>query len=484
MGLVQSVVEPLTARADKVVARDSDLQLTGGQLLGAMRAIAGRLAGGAGKVGFLMPNCAAYPALIYGTLWTGRTAVPLNPMLRPNELEFILADAGIDTVVYADVTKPLADALPVTRLPVGELLAPGAAGPQQPAAAGDSDPAVMLYTSGTSGRPKGVPLTHGNLLSNARGLIDRAGINGDDVFLGVLPIFHAFGLTATLNLPLLLGAEVTYLPRFTPDRAAAVIGERRVSVFVAVPGMFGLLARSKAPDDAFASLRFPICGGEALPANIRAGFAKRFGRELLEGYGLTETSPVVAVNLPAENKPGTVGRLLPGVQARILHPEDGRSLPAGEEGEIQLRGPGVFAGYHHRPDENAVAFTADGWFRTGDLGRLDSDGYLSISGRIKELIIRGGEKVMPREIEDVLVQHPGVLEAAVIGEPDGDRGEAVVAFVTPNPAAPPAPDELREFCRGRLADFKVPRRVVVAADLPRGPTGKLLKRALKDLKPA
>jgi len=273
--------------------------------------------------------------------------------------------------------------------------------------------------------------------------------------------------------PLLLGAEATYLTRFSPERVAATIAERKVTVFVAVPGMFGLLVRSKVSDESLRSLALPVCGGEALPASHREAYRQRFGRDLLEGYGLTETSAVVSVNLPKENKPGTVGKPLPGVQVRI----------AGEDGEVQVLGPGVLKGYHNRPEENAASFTPDGWFRTGDLDTLDAEGYLSITGRLKELIIRGGEKVMPREVEEVLCQFPGVLEAAVIGEPDGDRGEAVVAFVVPT-ERPLTQDALREFCRGRLAEFKIPRRITIARDLPRGTTGKLLKRALREWKPA
>lgn len=237
--------------------------------------------------------------------------------------------------------------------------------------------------------------------------------------------------------------------------------------------MFGLLVRSKVSDELLQSLALPVCGGEALPSSHREAYRQRFGRDLLEGYGLTETSAMVSVNLPQENKPGTVGKPLPGVQVRI----------ADEDGEVQVVGPGVMKGYYNRPEEDAASFTADGWFRTGDLGTLDAEGYLRITGRLKELIIRGGEKVMPREVEEILSQCPGVLEAAVIGEPDGDRGEAVAAFIVPTDQTL-TQDALREFCRGHLAEFKIPRRFTIARDLPRGTTGKVLKRALREWKPA
>ena len=475
MHLAQSLGESLRRHAGKVISRDADGEFTGGRLLEASRASAGALAAATGRerVGLLLPNCVGYPAALLGAIWAGRTAVPLNPALKPNELDFLLRDAGIDAVVVAEATAPLVAELGVRPLPLADLLRFEKPAPSAPADADPDGGAVMLYTSGTSGKPKGVPLTRANLLSNARALIDRAALKEGEVFLGVMPMFHAFGLTGSLVMPLLLGSEVTYQPRFHPEWTAAVITERKVTVFIGVPPFFGLLARSRGHDEGLRGVRLPVSGGEALPAAYRDAYRQRFGRDVLEGYGLTETSPVISVNLPDENRPGTVGKPLPGVQVRI----------AGEDGEIQVRGPSVMKGYYNRPEETSRAFTADGWFRTGDMGRLDADGYLSITGRIKELIIRGGEKIMPREVEEVLGQFPGVQEAAVIGEPDGDRGEAVVAFIIPGDT-PPAPEALRDFCRARLAEFKVPRRFIIARDLPRGPTGKLLKRALRDWKPA
>ncbi|HEX5269915.1 MAG TPA: AMP-binding protein [Gemmataceae bacterium] len=474
MNLAEAVGESLRRRPEKVISRDDNREFTGGQLLDSCRAAAGRLApaGGGRRVGLLLPNLSGYPAALLGVLWAGKVAVPLNPMLKPNELAFLFQDAAIDTVVVADPTASLVAGLNVRQIPIRELLSFDRPAPADPAPADADAEAVMLFTSGTSGKPKGVPLTHANLLSNAQTLIDRAGLTEREVFLGVMPIFHAFGLTGSMLTSLLLGAEATYQPRFHPERSAAAVAERGVTVFIGVPAMFGLLARGRGYDEGLRNLRLPVSGGEALPSAYREGYRQRFGRDVLEGYGLTETSPVLAVNVPGENKPGTVGRPLPGVRVRV----------APEDGEIQVRGPGVMKGYHNRPEEDAHAFTADGWFRTGDMGQLDADGYLSITGRIKELIIRGGEKVMPREVEEVLSQCPGVREAAVVGEADGDRGEAVVAFVVPGDEAP-TPEAVRDFCRARLAEFKVPRRVTVATDLPRGPTGKLLKRALKEWKP-
>jgi long-chain acyl-CoA synthetase len=347
-----------------------------------------------------------------------------------------------------------------------------------PAAAGDT--AVLLYTSGTTGRPKGVQLTHRNLLDTARALITRLDARPDDVFLGVLPLFHAFGLIGTVIVPWLTGAEATYC-HFTPARVADLVVRRNVTALLGVPSMYRLLVRNKLARQSLLSLRRAICGGDALPSGVREAYSRQFGQELLAGYGLTETSSVVTVNVPGESKPGTAGRPLPGVDVRIIG-EDGLALPAGGEGEIQVRGFNVMPGYFNRPEENETAFTPDGWFRTGDRGILDAEGYLTVSGRIKELIVRDGEKIIPREVEDVLEAHPGVLEVAVVGEPDGDRGQAVVAFVVPA-EVPPTAEELSAMCRARLAGFKVPRRFVIATDLPRGPTGKILKRLLRDWEP-
>ncbi len=480
MSIAQSVLESLQQHPGKVISRDAETALTSEDLLRACRSAAAYYAAKvAGRmVGMLLPNCAFYPPAVLGAIWSGKVPVPLNPLLKSTELDFIFQETGIDTVVVSELTQPAVTGLAVKAVPVTDLLTfqPAQA---DPAPAGSNDLAVLLYTSGTTGRPKGVPLSHHNLLSNASSLIRRLQGTSEDVFLAVLPMFHAFGLTGMMLSPLLLGAEVTYM-RFAPDRIVALMTRRRVSVFVAVPSMYRLLVRSKVPAEPLQNVRLAISGGDALPSGVREAYRQRFNRDLLDGYGLTETSPVISVNTPAGNRPGTVGRVLPGVQVRIQG--EAGTLQAGKEGEVQVQGPNVMSGYYNRPEENRMAFTADGWFRTGDLGSMDAEGYLTITGRIKELIVRDGEKIMPREVEDVLEHHPKVLDVAVIGEPDGKHGEAVVAFVAPTEQVPTS-EELRAFCRSQLAEFKVPRRFVIAPDLPRGPTGKILKRLLKDWKP-
>ena len=405
-------------------------------------------------------------------MWTGKEAVPLNPMLKPGELDFLIKDAAIDTVVVAEATAALLAGLNVQTVRLTDLLAFDKPASAEPVRVDPDTPAVMLYTSGTPGKPKGVPLTHTNLLSNSEALIERFAVGSGEVFLGVLPMFHAFGLTGSLILPLMLGAEVTYQPRFHPDRSTAAIAERRVSVFIAVPPMFGLLARTRGHDEGLRGVRFPVSGGEALPSGYRDAYRQRFGRDVLEAYGLTETSPAVAINRPEDNRPGTVGRPLRDIEVRL----------SGEDREIQVA---------RAERHEGLSQSAGGERRRLQRRRLvphrrhgtDRCGWLSEHHRTDQ----GADYPRRREdhaaeVEDVLGQYPGVQEAAVIGEPDGDRGEAVIAFVVPGDA-PPTPEALREHCRTHLAEFKVPRRITVARDLPRGPTGKLLKRALRDWKP-
>ncbi len=477
MSLLPPILESLRQRPDKIVCRDLDHDLSADQVLTAARVVATRLAATttAGRVGILLPNCAPASPAVLGAVWAGKVPVPLNPLLKPAELDFILKEAAVDTVVVARATEPLLAGLGMRCIHASDFLNSAPATGPAPVPSGPNDTAVLLYTSGTTGRPKGVPLTHRNLLDTARTLIARLDARPDDVFLGVLPLFHAFGLIGTVVVPCLVGAEVTYC-QFGPDRVADLVARRKVTAFLGVPSMYRLLVRNKAADPSLRGLRRAVCGGDALPSGVCEAYRRRFGHDLLEGYGLTETSAVVSVNIPGENKPGTAGRPIPGVDVRILG-DEGQPQPAGGEGEIQVRGFNVMPGYFDRPEENEAAFTPDGWFRTGDRGFLDPEGYLTVSGRIKELIIRDGEKIMPREVEDVLECHPGVLEAAVVGEPDGDRGQAVVAFVVPT-EPPPTAEELRVLCRDRLAVFKVPRRFVITTDLPRGPTGKILKRLL------
>ncbi|HEX8523528.1 MAG TPA: AMP-binding protein [Tepidisphaeraceae bacterium] len=434
------------------------------------------------RVGLLLPASAGFVASFYGTLLAGKAVVPINFLLGDREVAHVIADSGIDTIV---TIPQLAGRLKESNLKVVDLMAlprppAGAIAPHFPTVGAD-DLAVLMYTSGTSGLPKGVMLTYGNLQSDVDASIEHAALQHKHKFLGVIPLFHAFGMTAMMLAPIQLGSTVIYIARFSPVAAVKAMREHQVSLMFGVPSMFAAMAHLKnASADDFKSIYALISGGEPLPGALRENFQQRFGVTLYEGYGLTETSPVVALNVPGWVKVGSVGRTLPGVQVRITD-DEGKPLPPGQSGEVWLKGPMIMKGYFNLPDETTKALTADGYFKTGDMGMVDTEGYLHITGRKKELIIVAGEKASPREIEDVLLRHPSVREAAVVGKKDPSRGEVVVAFVVPKEGATLAADEVREFARSQgLVNWKVPREVSVVQDLPRSPTGKVLKRVLTE----
>ena len=442
------------------------------------------------RVGILLPASAAFPATLFGALWASKTVVPLNFLLSAGELQQVVLDAGIDTVFSVHHFEKLLRELPVQRVFLEDLalrrrvlLARLRRRPEAPKVR-PSDTAVLLYTSGTSGAPKGVELTYGNLRHNCDACIEAARMDQNQIFLNVLPPFHAFGLTAMVLVPVVLGAAVYAIPRFNPAAALRAIREQKISIVMAVPSMYAAMLRKRSlPDDALASIYLAISGGELLPQAVAQGFEERFGVKLHQGYGLTETSPVVSLCAPHAYRYGSVGRLIPGFECRIVDAR-GAALPPGQDGEVQVRGPCVMKGYYQRPEETAAVIDADGWLHTGDIGKLDADGYLFITGRKKEMMIVGGENVSLGEIESVLVGHPAVAEAAVIGVPDASRGEVPVAFVTLSADAQGkavSEQDLHDFARRHLARHKVPHQIRIAHDLPRGPTGKVLKRKLTEL---
>ncbi len=443
------------------------------------------------RVGIFGPSSVGYVLTWYGIIWAGRAAVPLNLLLHPDELRRIIADAQIDLIVTGrfppefNHLNDVVDHLPVRKivlddLPLRQRTAGGDVAPSlRPPKVGPDDVAVILYTSGTSGEPKGVMLTHKNLDGNARGCIAHLRPGPDQRYLGVLPLFHSFGMTTMMVMPITLGASVFYIPRFQPAQVIKAIATQRSTMVYAIASMCSAMLRVKSatPED-FKSIEAFITGGEALPPELYKAWLERFGFPLLEGYGLTETSPVVSFNRPWANHPGTAGQLLPGVEARTID-EDGSPLPPGNTGEIAVRGSIVMKGYYNKPRETAAVLDKDGWFKTGDMGWVDAEGYVAITGRKKEMIIVSGENVYPREIEAVLERHPAVAESAVIPEKvGGTRGEVPVGFVILKEGHTTNDHELREFCRKHLPQYKVPKTVWIAEQLPRGPTGKILKRAL------
>src|SRR5712691_3172129 len=439
------------------------------------------------RVGIMMPNVAEVPVVYYGVLRAGGVVVPMNPLLKAREVAYYLGDSGAGLMfawhAFADQARggaeqAGAESIVVDGVGFPDLLA-SAAPDNQVAGRDNEDTAVILYTSGTTGHPKGAELTHGNLISNtevARADIVRA--RPDDVIFGGLPLFHVFGQTVALNVAVVSGACLTLLPRFDAEHALRIIADHRVTVFEGVPTMYvALLHRPDRADYGLSALRMCISGGAALPVEVLHGFEEAFGVPVLEGYGLSETSPIASFNHPDRaRKPGSIGTPIRGVQMRVVDDAD-HEVPGGEVGEIVIRGHNVMKGYWRKPEETAQAIQ-DGWFRSGDLGKVDEDGYFVIVDRKKDMIIRGGYNVYPREIEEVLYEHPAVAEAAVIGLPHSALGEEVGAAVALKPGAGATAEELRDHVKAQVAAYKYPRKVWIVDQLPKGPTGKILKREI------
>jgi len=440
------------------------------------------------RVGIMLPNVPAFPIAFYGALAAGAVVVPMNPLLKSREVAYYLGDSGAK-VLFAwyssagEAAKGAADTgarvFTVDDPDLRSLLA-GLFPVHTRAERDDDDDAVVLYTSGTTGQPKGAQLTHANLSRNAA-LTAETLINAgpDDVVMGCLPLFHVFGLTCGLNATIAGGGTLTLLPRFDPGQVLGIIARDRVTVFEGVPTMYAAMLHHPASAEADASsLRTCVSGGAAMPVEVLHSFEKTFGCMILEGYGLSETSPVASFNHPdAERKPGSIGTPVAGVEMRVVGP-DGAPLPAGEVGEIAIRGHNVMKGYWRKPEATAEAIP-DGWFRTGDLARVDEDGYFFIVDRKKEMIIRGGYNVYPREIEEVLYEHPAVAEAAVVGIAHDQLGEEVGAAVALRPGATATPEDLRAYVKDRVAAYKYPRHVWLVDELPKGPTGKILRREVR-----
>jgi long-chain acyl-CoA synthetase len=439
------------------------------------------------RVGVMLPNVPEFAVVYYGVLRAGGVVVPMNPLLKAREVAYYLGDSEARMIfawhevageARAGAERAGAEVVVVDPAAFAGVLEPVEAAaevvPRQ-----DDDTAVILYTSGTTGHPKGAELTHANLTSNAEVVLsDLLQLTEDDVIFGGLPLFHSFGQTCTLNAAVATGACLSMLPRFDPGQTLQLLVRHGVTVFAGVPTMYvALLGHADGRSYDLSALRVCMSGGAAMPVEVMRGFEKAFNCLVLEGYGLSETSPVASFNHPhAVRKPGSIGTPIRGVEMRTVDIE-GNDVPLGEVGEIAIRGENVMKGYWRRPEETAAAIP-DGWFRTGDMGRADEDGYFFIVDRKKDLIIRGGYNVYPREIEEVLYEHPEVVEAAVIGQPDPVLGEEVAAAVVLRPGATVTAPELRDYVKGQVAAYKYPRRVWVMEALPKGPTGKILKREI------
>jgi long-chain acyl-CoA synthetase len=420
------------------------------------------------RVALTAPNVPEFAAAYYGILRAGAVVVPLDVDLKPDELHRALADAGARLVIGWRALLRSTHAVPTWLVAPGSFFDDGAPGVETSAAVERSadDTAVILYTSGTSGRPKGAELTHANLDHNARTTAQLFGFVPEDAVLAALPLTHAFGQTCTLNAVVAAGARLVLA-----SRLEWLDG---LTVLVGVPSMYAaLLAGARGEPIDAPGLRMCVCGGAPLSPDLLDACEAALGVPLLEGYGLTETSPVASFNRPGGvRKRGSIGTPIEGVEMRLV------DVAADGVGEIAVRGRNVMKGYWNRPDETSAVLSDDGWLRTGDLARVDGEGAFWIAGREKDLIIRDGRNVFPREIEDVLHGHPDVLEAAVLGVPDALLGEEVVACVVRAAGAAVTEEQLRDYVRDRVAESKYPRRVWFAAKLPHGPGGKPLKRAI------
>jgi long-chain acyl-CoA synthetase len=461
---------------DRVAVREGEQHLTYTELdarAGSVATLAASLGIRPGdRVAMMLPNVIAFPIVYFGLLRAGAIVVPMNPLLAPREVSHYLSDSGAK-VLFSSAPRDVDDTVEVVVVTdeLGQF--DGFAPTYGATRAADSDTAVILYTSGTTGSPKGAELTHEGLRRNAAlTATDLLELSADDVIMGCLPLFHVFGQTCGLNAAICAGAAISLLPRFDPATVLTIIARDRVTVFEGVPTMY--VALNGQPPADTSSLRVCISGGAALPVEVLTEFEKNYGCEVLEGYGLSETSPVASFNLRGERRPGSIGRPVDGVQMAIVDNVD-QLLGPDEVGEVVIRGHNVMTGYWNRPEATAQALR-NGWFHSGDVGRFDQAGYFYIVDRKKDMIIRGGFNVYPREIEEVLYEHPDVVEAAVIGVAHPTHGEEVAAAVVTRPGSPVSADELRSFVKARVAPYKYPRRVWLTDALPKGPTGKIVKR--------
>jgi len=490
MNLAQNLASTCIALPDGPALRLDSIELTYRQLDDATARVAGLLEsrgiGPGDRVGLMLPNVPAFAVCYYGILRAGAIAVPMNVLLKRREVAFYLGNSGAKLVFawsdFAEEAEPGAAQAKTEFVSValGAFEETLASVPPRPGLVerADDDTAVILYTSGTTGTPKGAELTHANLAGNvevASGLFDAS---PDDVILGALPLFHVFGQTCGLNVSVRVGSLLTLIPRFDPAKALEIIGRDKVTVFQGVPTMFAaMLNLPNASDYDVSTLRVCASGGAAMPLEVMRGFEKKFDCMVLEGYGLSETSPVASFNHPdRERKPGSIGTPIRGVEMKVVD-DQGQAVPTGEVGEILVKGPNVMKGYWQLPDATAATIV-DGWLHTGDMARVDDDGYFFIVDRKKDMIIRGGYNIYPREIEEVLYEHPAVLEAAVLGVPDAYLGEEVGAAVVLKPGTSATAEEIRDFVKGQVAAYKYPRHVWFVDALPKGSTGKILKREI------
>ncbi len=476
---------------DRPAIKLDDLVLTYSELQDGARRVAALLKSkgvkSGDRVGLVLPNVPSFPVLFYGALAIGAVVVPMNPLLKGREVKYYLEDSGASIVfawrdMAAEAAKGASE-VGIECVEVGLDFAKvlGQHDPdEQVVDRNDDDTVVLLYTSGTTGQPKGAELTHHSMNTNAATSAETlVQLTEHDVVMGCLPLFHVFGLTCGLNASILKGSCLTLIPRFDAEKALEIVGRDHVTVFEGVPTMYAGMLHAVSADKAdMSSLRTCISGGSAMPVEVMKNFEKKFDCIVLEGYGLSETSPVASFNQPGkERKPGSIGTEVRGVQMKVVGDDD-EDVAQGEVGEIVIKGENVMKGYWGRAEDTAGAIK-DGWFHTGDLAKIDEDGYYFIVDRKKDLIIRGGYNVYPREVEEALYEHASVAEVAVIGIPHDSLGEEVGAAVALKPGEKVSEKDLQAFAKERLAAYKYPRAVWVVDELPKGPTGKILRREVR-----
>ncbi|WP_419876960.1 long-chain-fatty-acid--CoA ligase [Brevibacillus centrosporus] len=454
--------------------------------------LAKRGIGSGDAVALLLDNRPEFVSAYYAILRVGAAVVPMNPIYTPREISYILSNSHTKAVVALPALAPtinsLKEELPELQLviytePVGEELTIGqlisekATEYEEPERHEDSL-AVILYTSGTTGQPKGAMLSHRNMDSNAEAMGILFELEPDDRVVAVLPMFHVFCMTVCLNGPIRSGSTILIVQRFHPVEVVNVIRDQKASCFAGVPTMYNYMLQLPSATRAdFSTIRVCCSGGASMPVELLHKFEEKFGVKIMEGYGLSEAAPATAFNpIRGTRKPGSVGIDLPGVTNKVVDPE-GNEVPRGEVGELIVYGPNVMLGYLGLPEETKAALK-DGWLYTGDLARMDEEGYVYIVDRKKDMILVDGYNVYPREVEEVLYQHPAIIEAAVIGIPDEVHGEAVKAFVALREIAV-SQEDILSFCNDKLAKYKIPRQVEFVAELPKNSTGKILRRSLR-----
>ncbi|MDM5153770.1 fatty acid--CoA ligase family protein [Bacillus sp. DX1.1] len=505
MNLVQSLAETARKKGEKPAYIFMDQSVSYDQLNKMVTKFSSSLANmGIGKgdnVALIVGNSPHFLIGLYGTMKAGATVIPINPIYTADEMHYILQNGDVKTIITLDILLPVIQSL-TTRIPSLEhiiicetsselnhtetekmktftdFVASGDLSFEGPEL-DEEDVAVILYTSGTTGKPKGAMLTHKNLYSNAGDVAAYLQYTGEDRIVAALPMFHVFCLTVAVNAPIVNGATILMLPKFSPKEVFRICRTYEPTIFAGVPTMYNYLyLYEDAGAEDVHTLRLCISGGASMPVALLKNFEKRFGVIVSEGYGLSEASPVTCFNpLDRPRKPGSIGTNIWHVENKIVN-ELGEEVPIGEVGELIVRGPNVMKGYYKAPEDTAATLR-DGWLYTGDLARADEEGYFYIVDRKKDIVLVGGYNVYPREVEEVLYQHDAVAEVVVIGVPDERLGEAVRAYVVLNHTTV-TEAELVRYCSLHLAKYKVPKSIEFLEELPKNTTGKLLRRALKE----